>query len=75
MARHSASRIDAVLTVLFAFVFRTFRRASEVREVRLGAAVTAVLFVIGKFALALPRQAAVCSAFGAAIDRRRALWS
>jgi membrane protein len=56
------------LTVLFGAVFRYLPQATvEWRDVRLGAAVTAVLFVIGKFALALYlAKAAVGSAFGAA---------
>jgi membrane protein len=57
-----------VLTALFAAVFRFLPQARVTwRDVRLGAAVTAVLFVIGKFALSIYlRQAAVGSAFGAA---------
>jgi membrane protein len=57
-----------VLTVLFAAVFRYLAHASvEWREVRVGAALTAALFVIGKFALGLYLgKAAVGSAFGAA---------
>ena len=57
-----------VLTVLFAMVFRYLvgDRATW-RDIRLGAAVTAVLFVLGKFALGLYLgKAAVGSAFGAA---------
>jgi membrane protein len=56
------------LTVLFGSVFRYLPQATvEWRDVRLGAAVTAVLFVIGKLALALYlAKAAVGSAFGAA---------
>ena len=57
-----------VLTALFAGVFRYLPQARVTwRDVRLGAAVTAVLFVLGKFALALYlEKAAVGSAFGAA---------
>ena len=57
-----------VLTSLFAAVFRYLPQARVTwREVRLGAAVTAVLFVIGKFALGIYLgKAAVGSAFGAA---------
>ncbi len=57
-----------VLTALFAGVFRYLPQARVTwRDVRVGAAVTAVLFVIGKFALALYlEKAAVASAFGAA---------
>ncbi len=57
-----------VLTALFAAVFRYLPQASVGwRDVRLGAAVTAVLFVIGKFALGIYLgKAAVGSAFGAA---------
>jgi membrane protein len=56
------------LTALFGAVFRYLPRVPVTwREVRLGAAVTAVLFVIGKFALAVYlRKAAVGSPFGAA---------
>ncbi len=57
-----------VLTALFAAVFR-YLPAARVRwrDVGMGAAVTAVLFVIGKFALGLYLgKAAVGSAFGAA---------
>jgi membrane protein len=56
------------LTVLFGAVFRYLPQATvEWRDVRLGAAVTAVLFVIGKLALGLYLgKAAVGSAFGAA---------
>lgn len=57
-----------VLTALFAAVFRYLpvARASW-RDVRLGALVTAVLFVLGKFALGLYLgKANVGSAFGAA---------
>lgn len=57
-----------VLTGLFAAVFRYLPQARVTwRDVRLGAAVTAVLFVIGKFALGIYLgKAAVGSAFGAA---------
>jgi membrane protein len=57
-----------VLTVLFAAVFRYLPRARATwRDVRLGALVTAVLFVIGKFALGIYLgKAGVGSAFGAA---------
>lgn len=57
-----------VLAVLFAAVFRYLPRARVTwRDVRLGAVVTAVLFVIGKFALGIYLgKAAVGSAFGAA---------
>jgi membrane protein len=57
-----------VLTALFAAVFRYLPEARVTwREVRLGAAVTAFLFVIGKFALGFYLgKAAVGSAFGAA---------
>jgi membrane protein len=57
-----------VLTALFAVVFRYLAHGRVTwREVRLGAAVTAVLFVIGKFALGIYLgKAAVGSAFGAA---------
>jgi membrane protein len=57
-----------VLTGLFGAVFRYLPRARvRWRDVRLGAAVTAVLFVIGKFALGIYLgKAAVGSAFGAA---------
>jgi membrane protein len=55
-----------VLTALFAGVFRLLARATW-RDAGLGGAVTAVLFVIGKFALGLYLgKAAVGSAFGAA---------
>jgi membrane protein len=55
-----------VLTPLFAAVFRYLTRATW-RDVGLGAAVTAILFVIGKFALGIYLgKAAVGSAFGAA---------
>ena len=57
-----------VLTVLFATVFRSLVKPRLTwRDVRLGATVTAVLFVLGKFALGLYLgKAAVGSAFGAA---------
>jgi len=57
-----------VLTALFAAVFRYLVEARVTwRDVRLGAVVTAVLFVIGKFALGIYLgKAAVGSAFGAA---------
>lgn len=57
-----------VLTVLFAAVFRHLPQAHVTwRDVRLGAAMTALLFVIGKFALGIYLgKAAVGSAFGAA---------
>ena len=57
-----------VLTALFAAVFRHLPQAHVTwRDVRLGAAVTAILFVIGKFALGIYLgKAAVGSAFGAA---------
>jgi membrane protein len=57
-----------VLTLLFAIVFRyMIRDRVSWRDVRLGSAVTAVLFVVGKFALGLYLgKAAVGSAFGAA---------
>lgn len=57
-----------VLTALFAAVFRYLPQAPVTwRDVRVGAAVTAVLFVIGKFALGIYLgKAAVGSAFGAA---------
>jgi membrane protein len=55
-----------VLTALFAAVFRYLARVTW-RDVRVGAAVTAILFVIGKFALGIYLgKAAVGSAFGAA---------
>ena len=67
---HSAQLLLSVLvlTVLFAAVFRSLAPARLTwRDVRPAAAVTAVLFVIGKFALALYLgKAAVGSAFGAA---------
>ena len=57
-----------VLTALFAAVFRYVAQVPVTwRDVTLGAAVTAVLFVIGKFALGLYLgKAAVGSAYGAA---------
>lgn len=57
-----------VLTVLFGATFRYLPPVSVTwSDVRVGAAVTAILFVAGKFALALYlRKAAVGSAFGAA---------
>jgi len=57
-----------VLTALFAAIFRYLAHARMTwRDVGLGAAVTAVLFVIGKFALGIYLgKAAVGSAFGAA---------
>lgn len=57
-----------VLTALFAAVFRHLPHAHVTwRDVRLGAAATAFLFVLGKFALGLYLgKAAVGSAFGAA---------
>jgi membrane protein len=57
-----------VLTALFAGVFRYLaQRHVTWRDVGVGAAVTAVLFVIGKFALGIYLgKAAVGSAFGAA---------
>jgi membrane protein len=57
-----------VLTALFAAVFQYLPQARVTwRDVRLGAAVTAILFVIGKFALGIYLgKAAVGSAFGAA---------
>lgn len=57
-----------VLTALFAVVFRHLPQAGLTwRDVRLGAAVTAILFVLGKFALGIYLgKAAVGSAFGAA---------
>lgn len=57
-----------ILTVLFGAVFRYLPRATvKWRDVRLGAAVTATLFVIGKFALGLYlAKAGVGSPFGAA---------
>jgi membrane protein len=57
-----------VLTALFAGVFRTLAQERPTfRDVGLGAAVTAVLFVIGKFALGIYLgKAAVGSAYGAA---------
>src|SRR5689334_18407064 len=57
-----------VLTALFAAVFRYLALARVTwRDVALGGAVTAILFVIGKFALGIYLgKAAVGSAFGAA---------
>ena len=57
-----------VLTALFAAVFRYLAQMRVTwRDVGLGAAVTAILFVIGKFALGIYLgKAAVGSAFGAA---------
>jgi membrane protein len=57
-----------VLTVLFGAVFRYLpRQRSTWHDVRVGAFVTAVLFVLGKFALGIYLgKAAVGSAFGAA---------
>lgn len=57
-----------VLTALFGSVFRYLPNAPVAwRDVRPGAAATAVLFVIGKFALGIYLgKAAVGSAFGAA---------
>jgi len=57
-----------VLTARVAAVFRHLPHARVTwRDVRLGAAVTAILFVIGKFALGIYLgRAAVGSAFGAA---------
>lgn len=57
-----------VLSGLFATVFRYLPRVPVTwREVRVGAVVTAVLFVVGKFALGFYLgKAAVGSAFGAA---------
>lgn len=57
-----------VLAFLFATVFRSMVRPRlSWRDVRLGAAITAILFVLGKFALGLYLgKAAVGSAFGAA---------
>lgn len=55
-----------VLTALFAAVFRYLARVTW-SDVALGGAVTAILFVIGKFALGIYLgKAAVGSAFGAA---------
>jgi membrane protein len=65
---HAAQLIVStlVLTALFAAVFRYLARVTW-RDVGLGAAVTAILFVIGKFALGIYLgKAAVGSAFGAA---------
>jgi membrane protein len=57
-----------VLTVLFAAVFRYLAQVPVTwRDVSLGAAVTAVLFVVGKFALGIYLgKTAVASAYGAA---------
>ena len=57
-----------VLTLLFATVFRYLAQVPVTwRDVRLGGAVTAVLFVIGKFALGIYLgKAAAGSAYGAA---------
>ncbi|HEY6140617.1 MAG TPA: YihY/virulence factor BrkB family protein [Thermoanaerobaculia bacterium] len=83
MGRYAASRLPGgewpwhaaqllvstlVLTALFAGVFRLLAQARVTwRDAGLGGAVTAVLFVIGKFALGLYLgKAAVGSAFGAA---------
>lgn len=57
-----------VLTALFAAVYRYLPKARMTwRDVGVGAAVTAVLFVVGKFALGIYLgKAAVGSAFGAA---------
>ncbi len=57
-----------ILTVLFAIVFRYLARQRVTwNDVSLGAAVTAILFVIGKFALGIYlSKAAVGSPFGAA---------
>ncbi|HEV8434836.1 MAG TPA: YihY/virulence factor BrkB family protein [Thermoanaerobaculia bacterium] len=57
-----------VLTALFAAVFRYLAQVPVTwRDVSLGAAVTAVLFVVGKFALGIYLgKAAVGSAYGAA---------
>lgn len=67
---HAAGLIvsTAVLTMIFAAVFRYLPRAPVTwRDVLLGSAVTAALFVIGKFALGFYLgKAAVGSAFGAA---------
>lgn len=59
---------SVVLTALFAAVFRYLVEARVTwHDVRVGAAVTAILFVIGKFAVGLYLgKAAVGSAFGAA---------
>ncbi|MGZ4778911.1 MAG: YihY/virulence factor BrkB family protein [Thermoanaerobaculia bacterium] len=59
---------SVVLTALFAAVFRYLVEVRVTwRDVRVGAAVTAILFVIGKFAVGLYLgKAAVGSAFGAA---------
>jgi len=67
---HAAQLIVStlVLTALFAALFRYLAQVRVTwREVRLGAAVTAVLFVLGKFALGIYLgKAAVGSAYGAA---------
>jgi membrane protein len=57
-----------LLTVLFAIVFRYLERQHVTwKDATLGAAVTAILFVIGKFALGIYlSKAAVGSPFGAA---------
>jgi len=57
-----------VLTVLFAAVFRYLAQVPVTwRDVSLGAAVTAILFVVGKFALGIYLgKTAVASAYGAA---------
>ena len=57
-----------VLTAIFAAVFRSLVQTQvKWRDVRLGAAVTAILFVIGKFGLGFYLgKAAVGSVFGAA---------
>jgi membrane protein len=59
---------SVVLTAIFAAVFRYLVKARVAwRDVRVGAVVTAVLFVIGKFGVGLYLgKAAVGSAFGAA---------
>ena len=69
MLWHSAQLLVStlVLTGLFAAVFRYLAPGVRWSDVRFGSAVTAVLFVIGKFALGLYLgKAAVGSAFGAA---------
>ena len=67
---HSAQLLVStlVLTLMFGAVFRYLAPPGMTwRDVRLGSAVTAVLFVIGKFALGFYLgKAAVGSAFGAA---------
>ena len=57
-----------VLTALFAALFRYLAQVPVTwRDVSLGAAVTSVLFVVGKFALGIYLgKAAVGSAYGAA---------